>query len=113
MSEFLSGRYMLLKDKVNSRYSWHKSSPGGDAYLLWDDCGAWLISRYPNGNSPNCEGWMGALGCFGMPWECSNMWMLHEENEGWENAGSTVKVTAYYGEIPKAYDADCSSDEEE
>jgi hypothetical protein len=111
-SELMSGRYFLRRDKVHGRYSWFKNAPGQEAYLVWDACGAWLISRFPTGQAPSCEGWSFTQRCYGMPWDCAKTWQIREDGR-WEQAGNTVNVTPVYN-IGKddAKAVRCSPDQE-
>lgn len=105
----VSGEYVLLEHRVHGRPAWFKDNPEQPAYVIWDKCGAWLITQYPDGRAPKCDGWTFAF-CPKMPWDCRGTWQTREDNN-WI-ADPTLKVTAAWDGSPVPQDQ-CTAEDEE
>eukprot|EP00928_Gymnodinium_smaydae_P076634 TRINITY_DN5967_c0_g3_i1.p1 TRINITY_DN5967_c0_g3~~TRINITY_DN5967_c0_g3_i1.p1 ORF type:complete len:686 (-),score=80.29 TRINITY_DN5967_c0_g3_i1:300-2357(-) len=90
-SGVISGEYVLRAEYVNGRPSWARLDAGEPAYLLWDQCSAWIMSKFPDGGPSHCEGWVYAKRCIWMPWHCAGTWQTRE-GQAW-TSDDTITLT--------------------
>mmetsp|Transcript_73609 Transcript_73609/g.239621 ORF Transcript_73609/g.239621 Transcript_73609/m.239621 type:complete len:709 (-) Transcript_73609:52-2178(-) len=93
----MNGFYRLLERRHRDRPVWAKEAPGindSESYLLYDNCGAWLLSHHPTGEDSHCDGWAFAGSRCKLPWKCNGEWQVyHGKALGWGRVTELFEIT--------------------